>query len=321
MTILKAAAENAAVNFAAQGAANSGSLYGTRQVLRRFARNRFAVFALCVLAFLCLLALAAGSFEKMLGLNANDVDLMSRFLPPSSAHLLGTDALGRDMFLRLLHGGRISLSVGLVTALLVAVIGTVVGLLAGFYGGRLDAFLMRLTDGVIILPLLPFLIILSSIDLAKLGIDPARFDGAGLSVLHIVFVIAIFGWTTVARLVRAQVYVVREQDYIRAARALGVAPLKILLRHVLPNVVAVMIVAVTLSVGNIILLESVLSFLGLGIQPPAASWGNMLTGAQELVWEHPFLTLYPGGMIFVTVMAFNIVGDGLQDALNPKSRH
>lgn len=321
MTMLKAEAENVAEDFAVQGAANSGSLYGTRQVLRRFKRNRFAVFALCVLVFLCLLALAAGYCEKLLGLSANDVDLASRFLPPSAAHLLGTDALGRDMFLRLLHGGRISLTVGLVTALLVAVIGTIVGLLAGFYGGRLDSFLMRLTDGVIILPLLPFLIILSSIDLAKLGIDPARFDGAGLSVLHIVFVIAIFGWTTVARLVRAQVYVVREQDYIRAARALGVAPLKILLRHVLPNVVAVMVVAVTLSVGNIILLESVLSFLGLGIQPPAASWGNMLTGAQELVWEHPFLTLYPGGMIFVTVMAFNIVGDGLQDALNPKSRH
>lgn len=321
MTILQAEAENAAENIAAQGAANSGSLYGTRQVLRRFKRNRTALAALCVLAVLCLASMAAGPVEQLLGLNANDVDLMNRFMPPSAIHLLGTDALGRDIFLRLLYGGRVSLTVGLVTALLVAVIGTVVGLVAGFYGGRLDGFLMRLTDGVIILPLLPFLIILSSVDLAKLGIDPARFDGAGLSVLHIVFVIAIFGWTTVARLVRAQVYVVKEQDYIRAARALGVTPLKILLRHVLPNVVAVMIVAVTLSVGNIILLESVLSFLGLGIQPPAASWGNMLTGAQELVWEHPFLTLYPGGMIFITVMAFNIVGDGLQDALNPKSLH
>lgn len=321
MTMLQAEAENAAANIAATGVKNTGSLYGTRQVLRRFKRNRFAVFSLCVLIFLCAMALAAGLFEKMLGLNANDVDLISRFLPPSPEHFLGTDALGRDIFLRLLYGGRISLTVGLVTALLVAVIGTLIGLLAGFYGGRLDNFLMRLTDGVIILPLLPFLIILSSIDIAKLGIDPSRFDGSGLSVLHIVFVIALFGWTTVARLVRAQVYVVKEQDYIRAARALGVAPLRILLRHVLPNVVAVMIVAVTLSVGNIILLESVLSFLGLGIQPPAASWGNMLTGAQELVWEHPFLTLYPGGMIFITVMAFNIVGDGLQDALNPKSQH
>jgi len=319
MTALQAKAGNAAANIAARGEENTGSLYGTRQVFRRFKRNRFAVFSLCVLVLLCAAALAAGLFEKMLGLNANDVDLISRFLPPSSEHLLGTDALGRDTFLRLLYGGRISLTVGLVTALLVAFIGTVVGLLAGFYGGRLDNFLMRLTDGVIILPLLPFLIILSSIDITKLGIDPARFDGSGLSVLHIVFVIALFGWTTVARLVRAQVYVVKEQDYIRAARALGVAPLRILLRHVLPNVVAVMIVAVTLSVGNIILLESVLSFLGLGIQPPAASWGNMLTGAQDMVWEHPFLTLYPGGMIFVTVMAFNIVGDGLQDALNPKS--
>lgn len=319
MTMLQATEKNAAANLAQSSAKNTGSLYGTRQIFRRFKRNRFAMFSLFVLTLLCVAALAAPLFERMLGLNANDVDLMSRFLPPSSQHFLGTDALGRDTLLRLLYGGRISLTVGLVTAVLVAVIGTLVGLVAGFYGGRLDSFLMRLTDGVIILPLLPFLIILSSIDITKLGLDPSRFDGSGLSVLHIIVVITLFGWTTVARLVRAQVYVVKEQDYIRAARALGVAPFRILLRHVLPNVVAVMIVAVTLSVGNIILLESVLSFLGLGIQPPKASWGNMLTGAQELVWEHPFLTLYPGGMIFVTVMAFNIVGDGLQDALNPKS--
>ncbi|TVQ82144.1 MAG: ABC transporter permease [Micavibrio sp.] len=313
MTLAAAAAETEIRN-------PTGSLYGWRQIFRRFRRNRLALFAFFLLALLCALSAAAGLVEARMGLDANEVDLMKRFLPPSAEHWLGTDALGRDIFLRLLYGGRVSLSVGLVTALLVAVIGTVIGLLAGFYGGRLDTVLMRLTDGVIILPLLPFLIILSSIDLTKLGFDPEKIFSSGVGVAHIVFVIAIFGWTTVARLVRAQVYVVKEQDYIRAARALGVGPFAVMTRHILPNVVAVMIVATTLSVGNIILLESVLSFLGLGIQPPAASWGNMLTGAQELVWEHPFLTLYPGGMIFITVMAFNIFGDGLQDALNPKTK-
>ena len=296
------------------------SAYGWRQILRRFCGNHLAVFSFLVLVVFCGAALCAGLVENMLGLDGDEVNLLDRFLPPSSAHPLGTDALGRDILVRLLYGGQISLTVGLVTACLVAILGTFIGLIAGFYGGKLDAFLMRMTDGVIILPLLPFLIILSSIDLSKLGLPEHIVSGENIGVFHIVFVIAIFGWTTVARLVRSQVYVVKEQDYIRAAKALGVKPWTVMRKHIFPNVIAVMIVATTLSVGNIILLESVLSFLGLGIQPPTPSWGNMLTGAQELVWEHPWLTLYPGGMIFLTVMAFNIIGDGLQDAFNPKAK-
>lgn len=298
----------------------SKSSYGLSQIWHRFSKNRLALFAGFVLILFCVASCCASLVEQFLKLNADDVNLMDRFLPPSKEHPLGTDALGRDILVRLLYGGQISLTVGLITAALVAVLGTFIGLIAGFYGGKLDAFLMRVTDGVIILPLLPFLIILSSIDLEKLGLPKDFAAGENIGVFHIVFVIAIFGWTTVARLVRSQVYVVKEQDYIRAAKALGLKPWHIMRKHIFPNVIAVMIVATTLSVGNIILLESVLSFLGLGIQPPTPSWGNMLTGAQELVWEHPWLTLYPGGMIFVTVMAFNIIGDGLQDAFNPKKK-
>ncbi len=295
---------------------NITSLYSTKSIVKRFLKNRMAFIAIIVLIMLMLMSLMATSIANMMGINVEDVNLLDRFLPPSSTHILGTDALGRDLFLRLLYGGRISLTVGIVTAVLVAIIGTTLGLIAGFFGGRIDAILMRFTDGIIILPLLPFLIIIASIDWDKLGIS---FSGNNVGVIHIIVVIALFGWTTVARLVRSQVYVVREQDYIRAARALGLGSFQIIYKHILPNVVAILIVATTISIGNIILLESVLSFLGLGIQPSTPSWGNMLTNAQELVWEHPFMTLYPGGMIFITVMAFNIVGDGLQDALNPKS--
>jgi peptide/nickel transport system permease protein len=291
----------------------------TALVWRRFLAHRFALASLGLLALLAALAAAASLVEAALGLDATAVDLFSRFQPPSAAHPLGTDELGRDLLLRLLYGGRVSLFVGLVAALIAAVIGTLVGLFAGYHGGRLDAFLMRLTDGVIALPLLPLLIVLAAVDLAKLGLPAELVQSENVSLYRIIVIIALVGWTTVARLVRNVALSLKAREFVLAATALGAGHLRIMAVHILPNLVSPIIVATTLSVGNVILFESVLSFLGLGIQPPIASWGNMLTGAQELIWEAPALAFYPGILIFVTVIAFNFLGDGLQDALDPKA--
>jgi len=203
-------------------------------------------------------------------------------------------------------------------ALLTAVIGTAIGLAAGYAGGRADSLLMRLTDAVIALPLLPLLIVMAAIDVTKLGLPQAFAADGWASVWRIVVLVALFGWTTVARLVRAAVLSQRERDYVRAARALGAGPWRIAVRHILPNVASPIIVATTLSVGNVMLAESTLSFLGLGIQPPLPSWGNMLTNAQEIIWQAPQLAIWPGALLFVTVIATNILGDGLQDALDPR---
>jgi peptide/nickel transport system permease protein len=292
----------------------------TRRLLwRRFLGHRLAVASLILLAVLALAALGAPLLESTLGLDASRTNLLNRFAPPSAAHWLGTDELGRDLMVRLLYGGRVSLTVAAASALFAALIGTVVGLLAGYYGGRLDAVLMRFADGVIALPLLPLLIVLAAVDLGKLGLPEAIASAEGASLYRIVVLIALVGWTTVARLVRGATLSMRTREFVRAAEAMGAGAPRIMAVHILPNVVSPIIVATTLSIGNIILLESVLSFLGLGVQPPLPSWGNMLTGAQDLIWSAPALAVWPGLFIFVTVIAFNFLGDGLQDALDPRA--
>ncbi|TDI55168.1 MAG: ABC transporter permease [Alphaproteobacteria bacterium] len=291
-----------------------------RQIFwRRFRQHRLAMLSAVLLVFIAAMALSAPAIEAAMGLDATRVDLFNQYAPPGAAHWLGTDEAGRDVFLRLLYGGRISLLVALVAAFAAAVIGTSIGLCAGYYGGRLDALLMRTTDGVIALPVLPLLIVLAAIDLNKVGVPAAIADSEIVSLYRMMFIIAIVGWTTVARLVRSATLSVRSREFVRAAEAMGARPLRIMARHILPNVVSPIIVATTLSVGGIILLESVLSFLGLGIQPPTPSWGNMLTNAQELITRAPQLAVYPGLIIFVTVIAFNFLGDGLQDALDPRT--
>ena len=286
---------------------------------RRFLGHRLAVASGVVLIVLACLALAAPAVEQWSGLDVTAVNLFARFAPPSAAHWLGTDELGRDLALRLLHGGRVSLFVALAAALLSALIGTLIGVLAGYLGGRLDAVLMRLTDGVIALPLLPLLIVLAAADPAKLGLPEAWLRSEAASLYRIVAIVSLVGWTTVARLVRNVTLSLKAREFVRAAEALGAGRLRIMAVHILPNAVSPIIVATTLSVGNIILFESVLSFLGLGIQPPVASWGNMLTNALELIWTAPALVFWPGSLIFITVIAFNFLGDGLQDALDPKA--
>ena len=251
----------------------------------------------------------------LLHLDGFETDLFNLKGPPGPGHPLGTDELGRDVLARLILGSQASLSVGLITALTAAILGSIIGICAGYFGGWLDSLLMRLTDGVIALPLLPLLIVLSALDFDKIGLG-AFADGSGL--MRLVMIISLVAWPTVARLVRAETLSLKQREFVVAARAQGATPFFIMRRHIFPNVQASIVIATTLSIGNIILLESVLSFLGLGIRPPTPSWGTMLTNAQDYIWDSPNLALWPGLAIFITVIAFNFLGDGLQDALDPK---
>jgi peptide/nickel transport system permease protein len=287
--------------------------------VHRFRRHPLAVPALAALAVLAVAAAGAPLLANVLGIDVDAVDLFNRFAAASAEHPLGTDELGRDVLLRLLAGGRASLLVGLAAAITLALIGTLVGLAAGYSGGRLDALLMRVTDGLMALPLLPLLIVLAAVDPAKLGVSPDVAASPAAGLLRIVCIVSLVGWTTVARLVRAEALQLREETFVLAARAQGAGPARIMRVHILPNLASTIIVATMLAAGNIILLESVLSFLGLGIQPPTPSWGNLLTNAQELVWSAPALAIYPGLLILVTVVALNVVGDGLREALDPRA--
>jgi peptide/nickel transport system permease protein len=289
-------------------------------MMARALAERRVTLAGGLLLALAFAVLAAPLIAAALGADPGLVDLRQRLASPSLLHPLGTDELGRDLLLRLLEGGRVSLAVGLTAALASAVLGTAVGLAAGYHGGRLDALLMRVTDGVIALPLLPLLVVLAAIDLDKLGLPAGFAQSDAASLYRIIALVALVGWTTVARLVRGATLSLVRQDFVRAAEALGARPLRIMLVHILPNLATPIIVATSLAVGEIILLESVLSFLGVGIAPPLASWGNMLTGAEDIIALAPLLAFYPGALIFLTVICCNLLGDGLQRALDPRSR-
>ena len=287
---------------------------------RRICTYQPAMYSAVLLLILTILVLSAPLIELGLGHDANKVDLFNRYLSPSIINPLGTDELGRDLFIRLLYGGRTSLIVGMVAGLFATFLGISIGLSAGYFGGYYDAFLMRLTDSVISLPLLPLLIVLAAIDLTKLGFPETIAQSQSSSFYRIVIIVGLFSWTTVARLVRAGTLSLKEQSFIEAAEAQGAGSFRIMFVHILPNLASPVIVATTLAVGNIILLESVLSFLGLGIQPPMPSWGNLLSNAQAVIWESPMAAFYPGLLIFVTVVSLNFLGDGLQYALNTRAR-
>ena len=232
--------------------------------IRRLKRHRLAMFSLWLLVALIATVVLAGQLQQLLGIDPAAIDLYNRMAGSSAGHWLGTDELGRDVLMRILHGGRVSLFVGLVTALVAASIGTVIGLSAGYFGGRLDATLMRVTDGVVALPGLPLLIVLAAIDLEKLGLPITLIQSEQLSFFRIVLILSLLGWTVVARLVRGATLSIKERDFIQAAVGSGASHAKIMYKHILPNLLSPIIVAVTLSVGNVILIESVLSFLGLG---------------------------------------------------------
>jgi ABC-type dipeptide/oligopeptide/nickel transport system permease subunit len=272
-------------------------------LLRAVARHRLSRVGLVIIAVLCFAAIFAPVFAPH---SPYDQDLYRVLAPPSWVHWLGTDNLGRDLFSRILYGARVSLFVGIVSALLSAVLGVFVGLIAGFKGGAVDAAIMRITDAFLCFPPLIFILAM------------AAALGPGLQNVMLSF--AIFGWTGFARITRGQVLSVRELPFIEAARSVGVAPLRIMLRHILPNILAPVLVAITITIGTAILVESGVSFLGLGVQPPTASWGKELRVGFTYLDVAPLFSIAPGLMISLAIIAFNFVGDGLRDALDPRLR-
>ena len=252
---------------------------------------------LIMVAILCLGAPYVTPYE------ADAIDLGSIREAPSLEHWMGTDDLGRDLFTRVLYGGRISILIGILSAFIGTTIGTVVGSAAGFYGGRLDGALMRFTDVAYSIPTLPLLIVLSAYSQA--------------AVTSMVLIIGLLSWMPTARVVRGQVLSIKEMEYVDAARSIGASNFRLLRRHVVPNATGPILVGATLAVGTAIMIESSLSFLGLGVQPPTPTWGNMLRDAQATMATEPWLMLFPGFAILVVVMAVNFIGDGLNDALDP----
>lgn len=261
---------------------------------------------LAILLSLAVLAPVLTPYER------DRVRLRERFQPPSQTHWMGTDELGRDVFTRVLYAGRVSLSVGFMVAISSTLIGGVVGVISGYAGGRVDEVTMRFIDVMRSLPALPILIVLSQLLRLQFGVSGG--------IWTILIILVILGWTGIARIVRGVVLSLKEQEFIFAARAAGATQARIVFVHLFPNVTSPMIVAVTLGAGSAISAESALSFLGLGIQPPTPSWGNMLFNAQSYLWNEPWIAIFPGLFIFITLLSFNFIGDGLRDALDPRSR-
>jgi len=279
---------------------------------RRFRRHKLAVVGLAVLVVLVLAVVFGPLLWKVA---INDIDFTARLKSPSLAHPMGTDDLGQDLLARMLYGGRISLAVGLTAMLMAIFAGVVIGAVAGISRGSVDAALMWLTDLFLALPQLPFLLLVSYLfrEQLKALLGPE----VGVFIL-IVAVIGIFRWMPVARLVRAQFFSLREKEFVEAARALGASTSRQVARHILPNALGPVIVAGTIDVAAAIILESTLSFLGLGFPPDIPTWGRLLFDAKDHMDIASHWALFPGGAIFLTVLAINFVGDGLRDALDPR---
>jgi peptide/nickel transport system permease protein len=273
------------------------------RALRRFRKHRLAQFGLVMLIILGLAAIFAPIVSSY-SFDAQDAALLGQPTAPNFKHLLGTDQLGRDNFTRILHGARVSLLVGLSSALIATFLGTLIGALAGFYGTWVDSVLMRFTDVVLSIPILPLVIALSG------------FLRPSLPLL--VLIIGGLGWMGTARLVRGQFLSLRNADYVEASKALGGSNSRIMFRHILPNAIGPIVVSTTLAVGGAIILESALSFFGLGVQPPTPTWGNLLTGSSDFLETAPWLAAFPGLFILITVLSVNFLGDGLRDALDPR---
>lgn len=350
-------------------------------VWKRFRKHKLAVYSLFLLIFLSLLSIFAPLIQKILGVSNEIASIYEANQSSGYPHLLGTNELGQDLFLRLIYGGRISLAVGFLAATASAIIGSVIGILSGYFGGKIDSLLMRFTDAMLSVPVLPLMIVFSALDLkiffssemsetsfyvvfiiffsffllVRFLVDqqekkrqagyffsilkdsllisglitlcyalffyfvPWKAFGSGnfASVIKLITIIVFFGWMPVARLARASTMQLKGMDFIVSSNALGASHYRILFHHILPNVLAPIIVTATLEVGGNILYEAALSFLGLGIQPPVSSWGNMLNNAVDYIKTNPNLAFWPGFFILVTVACFNFLGDGLRDAFDP----
>jgi peptide/nickel transport system permease protein len=297
--------EGGAVVVAGAAAEDYGKVKGRTQreiIWRRFKRHRLALVGAIILLLLYIAEIVTPWVAPY---GYDEIDFTALNQPPSLKHPMGTDELGRDELTRVIYGGRVSLLLGLGVGVFSTLIGAVVGIISGYYGRFVDTASMGFTDFMLTLPFLPILLVLGSL--------------FNFTAVTITFALVLLLWMTIARLVRGQVLSVRNQEYVQAAKAIGVGDFKIMFRHILPNVVGVMLVQATLITAEAILIESALSFLGLGIQPPTPSWGNLLEDARTTMTTQWWLTWFPGMMIVITVLCVNFLGDGLRDALDPKA--
>mgnify|MGYP005781930279 FL=1 len=275
-----------------------------QDVWRRFRQNKMALIALIILTILIVMVLIGPAIS---GYEFEEVDKTARNMGPSASHWFGTDKLGRDLFARVWQGGRVSILIGLVGALVSAVIGCLYGGIAAYFGGIVDDVLMRILEVIISIPYLIVVILLSVVLESK-------------SVGTLILAMTIAGWCQTARLVRGQMLSLKSQEYVLAAQALGVSPWRIILKHMLPNTLSVILVSVTFDIPNYIFSEAFLSYVGLGIQPPNTSWGALCSMAQTTFTFYPYQLFFPALMIALTMLSFTLLGDGLRDALDPRLR-
>lgn len=294
--------------------------------LRQMTWLRFRRHKLAMAGAVMLILLFAYSFGGMLFFSedyANHTDTTLRLQPPSLAHPFGTDTVGRDILARTIYGGQISLMIGLTAMLVEVLVGVLVGAIAGYYGGWIDAVLMRFTEAIFVIPSIFLLIVMAKTFASRMPDISILGRELSGSVVVVILIIGLTSWMYLARIVRAQFISLKEREFILAARATGTPALQVIFGHILPNTIAPIVVSATLSIAASILFESYISFLGMGVQPPTATWGNMLTAASSdfnKVQNAPWFWIFPGMLIVLTVLSINFLGDGLRDALDPRSR-
>jgi peptide/nickel transport system permease protein len=286
-------------------------------VWRRFRRHRMAVVGLFLLVLLLLYSAVGAFFVPEAYGNQTPTSL--KLQPPSAAHPFGTDTVGRDILTRTIYGGQISLLIGVFAVVVEVAVGVLIGAIAGYYGSTVDSLLMRFTEAMFNIPQLFLLLVMAKFFAGQ--IPTLQLFGRTLSgsVVVIILIIGLTSWMYLARIVRADFLSLKEREFVLAARTIGTPNLAIIFSHILPNCMAPIIVSSTLSVANAILSEAYISFLGLGVQPPTATWGNMLDGAYKYIETAPWLWIFPGTLIVLTVLSINFVGDGLRDALDPRA--
>jgi peptide/nickel transport system permease protein len=269
-------------------------------VIRAFKENKTALFGLIVVVILVVLAIFAPYVTPY---DPYEIDLNNRFSKPSLNHWFGTDMFGRDLFTRVIYGARISLAIGLIPSLIAVSIGAILGVVSGYIGGRLGYWVMRMADVVMAFPSLLLAIVV--------------MYTLGATLFNLFIALSVVGWAGAARVVRSQALSIREKEFIEAAKAIGVKDIKIMARHVFPNCLPSLMVLFTMNIPDAILSEASLSFLGVGAQPPTPSWGLLVSNGKEFLFSAPWVAILPGVAIFITVLAFNFIGDGLRDAIDP----